>query len=51
LSPGELYGAVHWLGIAQMGPEDVLDFLDLADTSGDGNISYQELVDLLAEDP
>jgi len=49
LSADELYGAVDYLNIKQMGAEDILDFMELADTSQDGNISYQELVDVLTD--
>eukprot|EP01060_Flectonema_neradi_P006280 TRINITY_DN1420_c0_g1_i1.p1 TRINITY_DN1420_c0_g1~~TRINITY_DN1420_c0_g1_i1.p1 ORF type:complete len:4698 (+),score=1051.93 TRINITY_DN1420_c0_g1_i1:123-14216(+) len=43
LTPGEMWGALTWLGV-DVKPEDILDFIAAADTSGEGNVGYQDFL-------
>jgi len=47
LSPAEWYGALRWLAVPNLSPDDVLDTFDVADSDCDGNISYKEYVEFL----
>jgi len=49
VSPAELYGALEWLGVQNLTPGDILDFVRTADLDKDGNISYQEFVEMLKD--
>eukprot|EP01012_Entosiphon_sulcatum_P007139 TRINITY_DN13559_c0_g1_i1.p1 TRINITY_DN13559_c0_g1~~TRINITY_DN13559_c0_g1_i1.p1 ORF type:complete len:4669 (-),score=764.85 TRINITY_DN13559_c0_g1_i1:3029-17035(-) len=46
LSPGEVWGALEWLGIS-VSAEDVLDFVDTADSTGQGTIAYPDFLCIL----
>ena len=48
LTPAEVWGSFAYMGI-EMGAMDVLEFLQAADMDRDGNISYRELVEILAD--
>ncbi len=48
LSPSEFYGALRWLGVPDLTAEDVADFIEAADTDGDGFIDYKEYMQLLS---
>ena len=48
LTPAEMWGSFAYMGI-EMGAMDVLEFLQAADMDRDGNISYRELVEILAD--
>ena len=43
LTPGEMWGALTWLAV-DVKPEDILDFIAAADTSGEGNVGYQDFL-------
>ncbi len=47
LSPAEFYGALLWLKVPGLTPEDVVDFLEAVDTNRDGLVDYQEYLDML----
>lgn len=49
LTPGEVWGGFHFLEIP-VGAQDVLDFVNAADTDNDGLLSFREFVDIL-QDP
>ena len=49
LSPSELYGALKWLDVPELTPEDVVDFFELADANRDGMIEYSEYMLLFKE--
>jgi Ca2+-binding EF-hand superfamily protein len=49
LTPGEVWGGFDFLQIA-VGAQDVLDFVNAADTDNDGLLSFREFVDIL-QDP
>ena len=53
LAPSEFYGALRWLGVPNLTAEDVVDFIEAADTNNDGMVDYKEYMDMLsfAEDP
>lgn len=48
LSPAEFYGALLWLQVPNLTAEDVVDFLEAADTNRDGVVDYKEYVDMIA---
>lgn len=47
LSPAEFYGALLWLNVPNLTAEDVVDFLEAADTNRDGVIDYKEYLDMI----
>ena len=47
LSPAEFYGALIWLKVPDLTTDDVVDFLEAADTNRDGVIDYKEYVDMI----
>jgi len=42
LGPAELYGALRWLAVPDLTPEDVVDFLQARDVNHDGHLDYKE---------
>jgi hypothetical protein len=42
LGPAELYGALRWLQMPDLTPEDVVDFLEAGDVNHDGHLDYKE---------
>lgn len=49
LSPSEFYGALVWLGVPDLTPDDVADFIEAADKNRDGIVDYREYMDMLSE--
>jgi Ca2+-binding EF-hand superfamily protein len=49
LSPSEFYGALVWLGVPDLTPEDVADFIEAADKNRDGIVDYREYMDMLSD--
>jgi len=49
LSPDELFGALLWLNVPSLTPDDVIDLLEYADKNRDGMIDYREYLDLLRD--
>lgn len=47
LAPSEFYGALRWLGVPGLTAEDVVDFIEAADTNNDGMVDYKEYMDML----
>lgn len=47
LSPAEFYGALIWLNVPNLTANDVVDFLEAADTNRDGVIDYKEYIDMI----
>ena len=50
LSPAEVFGALLWLEMPSLAADDVVDFIESADTNRDGFIDYKEYMDLLSEE-
>jgi len=50
LGASEVYGALRFLGMPGLTPEDVVDFLESGDVNRDGLLDYKEFLDLV-EDP
>jgi hypothetical protein len=50
LGASEIYGALRFLGMPGLTPEDVVDFLESGDVNRDGLLDYKEFLDLV-EDP
>lgn len=48
LAPSEFYGALRWLGVPNLTAEDVVDFIEAADTNNDGMVDYKEYMDMLS---
>ena len=48
LGPSEVYGALRYLQMPDLTPDDVLDLLSAGDLNGDGMLNYKEFVDLLS---
>jgi hypothetical protein len=48
LAPSEFYGALRFLGVPNLTPEDVVDFIEAADTNNDGMVDYKEYMDMLS---
>jgi len=48
LSPSEFYGALVFLGVPDITPDDVVDFFDGFDKNRDGIIDYKEYVSILS---
>jgi len=44
LSPAEFYGALRWLGVPNLTPNDVIDMIEVADRNRDGMIDYKEYI-------
>ena len=49
LSPSEFYGALVWLGVPDLTPEDVADFIEAADKNRDGIVDYREYMEMLSD--
>lgn len=49
LSADELYGALEWLGIHNLTPADILDFIRTVDVDRDGNLHYREFLELIRD--
>jgi hypothetical protein len=49
LSPSEFYGALVWLGVPDLTPDDVADFIEAADKNRDGIVDYREYMDMLSD--
>eukprot|EP00756_Hemistasia_phaeocysticola_P010307 Hpha_TRINITY_DN15008_c2_g11::TRINITY_DN15008_c2_g11_i1::g.123864::m.123864 len=49
LLPAEVWGLLRWLAI-ELNAEQVIDFLDTADTEGTGNLSYTDFLAALTGD-
>ena len=48
LAPSEFYAALRWLGVPDLTPEDVCDFIEAADKNRDSNVEYKEYMDYLS---
>ena len=42
LGPSEIYGALRYLEMPDLTPDDVLDFLEAGDTNRDGMLDFKE---------
>lgn len=49
LSPSEFYGALVWLGVPDLTPDDIADFIEAADKNRDGIVDYREYMDMLSD--
>merc|ERR1711871_1333119 len=47
LGPSEIYGALRFLEMPDLTPDDVIDFLEAGDVNRDGHLDYKEYLDLL----
>jgi len=49
LAADELYGALEWLGVPNLTPGDVLDFIVTEDSHQDGNLRYKDFLELIKD--
>jgi len=49
LTPAEFFGAMRFLGLPDVTPDDVVDMVEAADRNDDGVIDYREYLDMLKE--
>jgi len=49
LSPPEVWAGLEFLGLLNLTPKDVFDFVKTADKNSDGNIDYAEWLDVLRD--
>ena len=47
LSPDEVWGSLDWCGMHHLTVDDVLDFIDVADTAHEGTIQYPDFLSML----
>ena len=50
LGPAEIYGALRYLGMPDLTPDDVIDFLEAGDVNRDSMLDYKEWLDLLNDE-